>query len=127
MQTSYFAKAKHFEGKRLVSISRSTPDWFQGEWLEYLAPSWNLITLVKQGKMEEYIKGYFSENLNKLNPHYLYRLYKDAILFCYEKAPPKHSTEELYFMPQYFCHRHLVSAWFRKNGLLCEEVYIETI
>ena len=32
----------------------------------------------------------------------------DICLLCYEK-------------PTDFCHRHLVSEWFRKNGFDCEE------
>ena len=33
---------------------------------------------------------------------------KDIVLLCYER-------------PTDFCHRHLVSAWFREHGIECKE------
>ena len=47
-----------------------------------------------------------SEVLSELQS--LAGLDKDIVLLCYER-------------PTDFCHRHLVSTWFREHGIECKE------
>lgn len=122
MQTSYFARASKLEGHRLVSISRGTPEWFKGERLIELAPSWELVELAKAGNFKEYLTRYEEEVLSKQSALYIYRCYANAIFMCHEAAPPVWATRSMYYEKPYFCHRHRVSDWFKECGLECKEV-----
>jgi len=98
-----------------VSISRRPPDWFKGPHLKIIAPTWDMICGVKEGRIseEEYARQYLAQLnrlelsmgwLNWLNswPHPTYFL-------CYET-------------PTDFCHRHVFAEWVkRKHGFLIQE------
>ena len=106
--TSYFANIRKIrKGRKLISISQITPHWAEvdGEF-KSLAPNKSILFDIKQGKIgeEEYTERYYNEVLSKLNPEEVYRKLNNSILFCYEKRGD-------------FCHRHIVSDWFHKNGL----------
>lgn len=121
LYTSYFAKSVALKESGIVqvAISRSTPDFFNGLSYTRLAPSWDILKKYKaDGNWDEYVDIYTRDILDKLNPRIVYdeivnmvvevtcRREQDIALLCWEKSN---------------CHRHLVSAWFNKNGILCKE------
>jgi len=109
IQTSYFAK---YKGENAVSISLSKPKWYQCREYKTLSPSWNLLNKYKQDKDEEYyIKHYYKEVLDKLDPKQVYdELGESAVLLCWEKSGE-------------FCHRRIVSNWLKeKLGIEVDEI-----
>ncbi len=99
MKTSYFFRMSTHPDA--VSIAHFTPASFLGKEYKKLAPPLWLIHLWKQEKItkESYIKIYYREVLDKLNPaEVLNDLGLSAILLCYCK-------------PGEFCHRKLVADW----------------
>ena len=116
--TSYYANLKKIPKNIIpISISRITPKKINIKVFLQLAPSLNALGYYKQSKdMNMFIDRFFEENLNKLNAYEIlneinsYSKGKDVVLLCYEKAGD-------------FCHRHLVSQWFRDNGIECEEYF----
>jgi uncharacterized protein (DUF488 family) len=109
-----------------VSIAGKTPNHFNdNEILKYpkLAPKrdwWDIWfmryheNLESQDSRKFYIEKYYETVLNKLEPHKvkseLLELSngQNVVLMCFET-------------PDKFCHRHIVSDWFRKNGIECGE------
>lgn len=123
LYTSYFAKdaALKESGIVEVSISRSTPNFFNGLSYTRLAPSWEIIKKYKEdGDWESYVERYNRDVLNRLNPQEVYNeIVKmveeatghvgwDIALLCYER-------------PESNCHRKLVATWFNRNGIQCKE------
>lgn len=102
MNTSYYAK---YKGENAVSISIGTPTWFKGRQYKKLCPPWSLVDALKlktisQERFEEW---YDREVLSKLDAQTVYdELGADSIMMCWEKSSD-------------FCHRHLVSKWFKKE------------
>lgn len=121
MLTSYFAKSNEFAGMRLVSIARGTPDWFTGERLEILTPTWELINTAKGGYFNSYVETYKNEYLSKISCSFINRFYKDAVFFCWEAFPPGGLTVDNFYTKKYFCHRHLFSKHMRNAGFDCRE------
>lgn len=116
MYTSYFAKLKKMPKEIIpISICGKAPDQYKGLQYKKLAPKYDFFIKWKQDHDNDYyIEHFNNEVLNLLNPNKvkddLLGLSKsnDIVLLCYEK-------------PSDFCHRHLVSEWFNKNGIYCEE------
>lgn len=117
--TSYFAKLKSLPDNIIpISICAKAPDWYKGLQYKKLAPSYDLLMHWKNVHDEEYYKKYFKEQvLDKLDVGEVidetaamvgYENPVDICLTCYEK-------------PTDFCHRHLVSKWFRINGIESKE------
>lgn len=108
--TSYFANiCKIPSDMVLVSISRFSPKWLEGEFKTCLslAPPEQLVYKCKHGEhpgVEGYYKEYYNSVLNNLIPEelesYLLDLSKghDVVLLCYE-------------VPGQLCHRHYVAEW----------------
>jgi len=110
MKTSYFAKSAN--NPNAVAIVAFPPKWFKGRVYSKLAPKpWFLKKYKEDSDQEFYIKHFYIEVLDRLDPKKTYEeLGKEAILLCYE-APGK------------FCHRHLVAAWLKeKLGIEVEEL-----
>ena len=89
--------------EKAVSVSASVPEYFQGEHLKMLAPSWNLIMSYKEGRIDanEYEKRYIDllETERNLDPKEVFNaLPNGTILLCYEK-------------PGEFCHRRILAKW----------------
>ena len=110
--TSYYANLRNIPTNIVpVAISQFPPDWYKGKKLRRLAPSQELLRLYKSGQITEdgYVERYKTETLSQFDPRTLCQnLYdyfggKDVCLMCFEK-------------PGDFCHRHLVSEWFRDAG-----------
>jgi hypothetical protein len=109
MKTSYYSK---YKGDNGVSIALSKPKWYSCREYKKVAPNWNILSRYKQdGDEEEYIKEYYKQILDKLDPLTIYNeLGENAVLLCWE------SSEK-------FCHRHIVAEWLMDNlGVKIEEL-----
>jgi hypothetical protein len=111
LKTSYFAK---YRGENGISIARKSPNGFAGQKFPALFPSWELINMAKEGKLEEYQKAY----LKKLSYLDVAKVYEtlfaltdgEPVLLCWEK-------------PGKFCHRRIVAEWFEKElGIKVKEM-----
>lgn len=117
--TSYFAKLNKLPRDIIpISICGKAPTWYGGLQYKKLAPKYDFFMKWKETHDNDYyIEHFQTEVLDELNIDkvidelgYLisYDQSKDICLLCYEK-------------PTDFCHRHLVSDWLNKNGIMCEE------
>ena len=118
--TSYFAKLRKLPENIIpISVCAKPPEWYDGLQYKKLAPKYHFFMAYKEDSDEaKYTECFNNEVLNGLNPtdiaNELYTLANgatDIVLLCFEK-PPK------------FCHRHIVSRWFRDNGIDCNEIEI---
>lgn len=120
MYTSYFAKLKKMPKEIIpISICGKAPDWYKGLQYKKLAPKYDFFMKWKETHDNDYyIKHFNKEVLNLLNPNKVLEelvfmarkpnYNPEIVLICYEK-------------PSDFCHRHLISEWFNKHGIACEE------
>jgi hypothetical protein len=101
MQTSYFAK---YKGTNAISIAGKSPTWYVGKEYKLLAPKYWFFKKYKEDHDKEfYIKHFYLEVLNPLDPQKVYDdLGENAVLLCYEK-------------PGDFCHRFIVAEWLYYN------------
>lgn len=94
------------EGIVPICIARYAPKWYYG--LKYLDVAPTDYMLSNACNHQEYLAKY-EGILSRLVPSNVIKAIsalsqgKDVALCCYEK-------------PGDFCHRHLLSEWFRKNG-----------
>jgi uncharacterized protein (DUF488 family) len=110
MNTSYFAKSA--KNSNSVSIAAKAPDWYNGREYKKLVPKyWFLNKFKEDGDEKFYIKQYQKEVLSILDARQVYdELGENAVLLCWEKSGK-------------FCHRHLVSNWFKeKLGIEVKEL-----
>ena len=117
--TSYFGKIKDFPSNfEPICIARWKPKWYHGKALLSLAPSDQLLRwwrAVDQNasNWDRYKIVFEDEVLLGHNPRSIEKMIKQAagdkvpVLVCFEKG--------------IYCHRHLIAAWLRKNGIKCEE------
>ena len=115
--TSYFAKlTKLPAGLVPISICGKAPAWYTGLLYRKLAPKYSFFSVWKQTHDNAYYTEHFeAEVLAQLNVSTVFAELsalaggKTFALICYER-------------PEAFCHRHLVSDWFCRNGYRCEEI-----
>lgn len=115
--TSYYAAIRKFTKNReyiFISISSSTPEWFNGDKYTILAPEWSLVNLYKSGKInkEEYKLSYLSLlNKRNINPITIINNLKyNSVLLCYEKTGD-------------FCHRRILADWLNEQtGIIIPEL-----
>jgi len=110
MFTSYFNKVKN--QPNVVSIAGRAPVWFKGRQYKKLAPKyWFFKRYKEDGDEDFYVEKYYHEVLSKLNAQEIYNdLGKNSIIACWE-------------YPNEFCHRYLVSSWFKVElGIEVEEL-----
>lgn len=115
--TTYFAMLKRLpQDITPISIALFSPDWYDGLQFQKLAPTPDILYSYKSDHNRiKYTLQFKKQILDNLIFDDVYSnlqsmvLTKDIALVCYEK-----SSE--------FCHRHLVSAWFRKNLVPCHEL-----
>jgi len=110
--TSYFGNLRNLpDNKRAISIARQTPQGIEIDTGAELYPTEELLERYKAGAIStwDYEKMYRDEVLSKLDVHEMYRKYNDTILLCYET-------------PNDFCHRQIVSDWFKEGGYSIEEL-----
>ena len=114
--TTYFANIRNLpEGVVPIAICGKFPDFYRGLQYKKLAPKYDFFMKWKKDHDNEYYVKCFKEQvLSKLHPVKVKKELielagnKEIALVCYEK-------------PTGFCHRHLVSEWFRNNNIPCEE------
>ncbi|MDD3907441.1 MAG: hypothetical protein PHF34_04425 [Bacteroidales bacterium] len=107
--TSYYGNLKKLRENNIipVGISRGIPKWFYGNNLQYLAPTYAVLSLKT---IEEYAPAYikllerfdidrFRDDLRIISNN---EGGKDIALLCYEK-------------PGEFCHRRLFAEWFKEK------------
>lgn len=123
--TSYFGKIKDFPSNfEPICIARWKPKWYHGKALLSLAPSDQLLRWWRAAdknalNWNKYRMIFEDEVLLGRNPHSIEKMIKQAagdkipVLVCFEKGG--------------YCHRHLIAAWLRKNGIKCEEWKNDTI
>lgn len=102
MNTSYYSRSSKLPNA--ISIAAKAPIWFTGKEYKKLAPSYDsLMRFKRDGNEKAYTEKYQCEVLDKLDARQVFEeLGEDAILLCWE-AKNK------------FCHRHLVSKWFKEK------------
>lgn len=112
IETSYYGSpiVRSIDRERLVSISLYKPYSLESKHRPILAPNRSILKRYKREEIDsfQYAKE-FKEYLRSLNPKELYRELDNDILLCYEKIGD-------------FCHRHIVSLWFREHGLQVKEL-----
>ena len=114
--TSYFGNLKNIPPNIYpVAICAKPPEWFTGKNIKILAPSYEILSKYKlDGNVDEYVQAYNEDILRFIHAQKLVHYLdvkangKDVVLLCYET-------------PDKFCHRHLVSEWFNRNGYHCKE------
>jgi uncharacterized protein (DUF488 family) len=100
MNTSFFAK---YRGDKGCNIALYPVKGFRGISYPDLYPSWYYVMEYKKtGNKEAYIKEYYTEVLNKLDPQKVYDELNDYTLLCYEKSGD-------------FCHRRVVADWIERS------------
>lgn len=103
--SSYYARAcKIFPSWRMVAISISIPDGFDGIILRELNPTQQLLYDYKNGLCDEheYEERYYSNVLSRLEAKSIYEKVKGKVLLCYCGKDK-------------FCHRKLVLKWLADN------------
>lgn len=117
--TSYFGQLKNFPNNfEPICIARWKPKWYNGKVLLALAPPEQLLRWWRasdknEASRERYVRWYKQSVLNGYDPRAIERIIKYItgdkipVLVCFEKEG--------------FCHRHIISKWFRENGIECEE------
>jgi len=112
--TSYFGKVKKLGSKyKYYSIARITPKWFDGERMEDLAPSYNLLNAYKRGMDEITFSRKYLGEINQILDMDVIRRIADSkeriVLLCYERSED-------------FCHRHILAEFLRRRGISVREV-----
>ncbi len=111
--TSYFANMRYLDDltkSKCVSISLFSPKGYKGKQFNPLIPTINILTEYKKDNdTEKYERSYKKEVLSRLDPIETAKYLDGKILICFET-------------PEKFCHRHIVSQWFRDNGIDCFEI-----
>jgi len=96
-----------YKGDNGVAISRTVPKGWIGKWYLPLAPTWEILSMWKDGKLEEedYMHLYRRDVLSKLDREKVIKdIGEDAVLLCWETTG--------------FCHRQIARDWL--NGELDE-------
>lgn len=119
LYTSYYANVKYLPKDALLfSISIKPPYYVKCGTFDKLSPSRSVLDAFKLDRdIESYTKSYKEQVLYNLSAEAIYdqlcewakqKGTNKVILLCYEGKTK-------------FCHRHLVSEWFRENGIQCTE------
>lgn len=109
--TSYYANIENIdESRELFSISRTTPDGISISSDMRLAPTKQILTLLKERRItvDQYVDMYVQDVLSLFNPQKIAKEHKGKVLLCYES-------------PDDFCHRKIVRKWLARSGKLSLE------
>ena len=114
--TGYFGRLSDYQkaGLTPVDIGGYSPPGYVGFRYKALAPKkiwwqeWHDNHLSNHWYREKYQETVLNLLDPKMTAEDLQSFGKDVVLLCREKPPE-------------FCHRHLVSQWFRKNGIFVRE------
>jgi len=107
MKTSYFAK---YRGDNGINIAIKAAPGFNGPSYPDLYPKWSFLKKYKEdGDEAAYIREYYKQVLDKLDPAKVYADLKDTTILCWEKSGS-------------FCHRRIVAEWLHdKLGVDVDE------
>lgn len=90
-----------------IGISATVPKWYNGKRLDCIAPTWQLVEDIIEGRLDQdqYDEAYIALLLQRgLTPQKVYDMLPDeCFLLCYE-SPKDH------------CHRRLLASWL-ETGL----------
>ena len=132
--TTYFAKIKYLPQNVIpISICAKVPCWYEGIQYRKLAPKYEFFQEWKRTRDNAYYIEHFSaEVLDTLN---FYRVLDDLQVLIpdwikrqmqepFWRSDQWHIALVCYEKPSDFCHRHLVSDWFCRNGVDCRELTV---
>lgn len=102
----------HQQKFQLISISVTKPSWCQRT-CKTLAPSWSLFVDYQHREIDdrEYLRR-FKQQLACISAERIAaaaQKLNNSVLLCWEPS-------------EQFCHRHIVAAWLRYNGVECYEL-----
>lgn len=130
--TSYFAKLRNLpENVYPIAICLNSPRWYTGAEYRKLAPKYELVMQWKENHNKDYyIRRFNDEVLSKLDAKIVLNELQSMLpenIKCKLQSPiwmdpDYHIALICYEKPYDFCHRHLVSNWFRCNGYECGEL-----
>lgn len=111
IQTSNYARKG--SDPLAIGISATVPKWYNGKRLDLLAPTWQLVEDIIEGKytQEEYDAAYLTLLANRglTGQKVLDMLPQECFLLCYE-SPKDH------------CHRRLLAQWIElETGFIIPE------
>ena len=114
--TTYFAQLRNLPQNIVpISICGKAPNWYKGLQYKKLAPKYSFFSVWKETKDNNYYIEHFNkEVLSELKQSEVIKELRilsnnhSIALVCYEK-------------PSDFCHRHLVSKWFKEANIEVEE------
>ncbi len=106
--TSYYGRLRKLveEGITPISVSRGKPGYFEGESIDSLAPTWQMLRMGKEDYNREYARILERNDAKHIAEEVIGP--RDVALLCYERDPMD-------------CHRRFIAAWLRDNGYPCEE------
>jgi len=112
MKTFYTSNFKNIKNvTNPISIARKSPEWYKGQVLYSLCPTWDLVSAYKIGKISdtEYEKRYRKElEANGVNFQLLSVILPDNTTFlCWEPRGK-------------FCHRHLIANYLKDYSIVSE-------
>lgn len=132
--TSYFARVKDLpENHTSIAICAVVPSWWGGLVYSKVAPPIGLLNTYKRDHdVDYYINKYTRQILDRTSPKKVLReIYqtlprKLQLQLKYEEGnwwdnPNHHIVLLCYEKSSDFCHRHLLSEWFRENGIEVRE------
>lgn len=135
--TSYFAKLKKLPSNYIpIAICGKSPNWYKGLQYKKLAPKYDFFMKWKENHDNDYyIKCFNEQVLKDKNPYQvvqeLYNLLdKDTINLLSLSNCPFWENQQIHLVlicyekPEDFCHRTLVSKWFKQNNIKCEELIL---
>lgn len=122
MKTSYYAKFNRLADRDKyipIAISVGVPSWFQDDNFKVcyeFRPPYDIVVKKKNNTIteEEFEDVYNEHVLNCLDPNEAYDYFmgleeslgKEVVFLCYETSDK-------------FCHRHIVSRWFKEQLDIC--------
>ena len=117
--TSYFAKVKNLPADSfMIAVSIAPPYYMKCGSYAKLAPTRSILEQYKKdGDVGAYTEKYKELVLGRLSPE---PIYKELVSYAKQKGVDKVFLLCYEGMTK-FCHRHLISEWFRNAGLYCEE------
>lgn len=131
--TSYFGNLKKLPDNIIpISICGKAPDWYTGLQYKKLAPKYGFFMEWKKNNDNDYYIKRFNELvLDNLEAHNVIKELNNLAMTFINKLPENDNRRKYfeialicYEKPSDFCHRHLVSYWFNKNGITCDEYII---
>jgi hypothetical protein len=136
--TSYYEKIPDLQLNKndvCIAISRKVPEVFEGERIQELAPSKELLLSYKCGDIDsnEYTKIFQEQVIDKFHhiDEFLELIYRELPKQVKKLGKEKYDfayTEQInvilicYEPTGEFCHRHLLADYLKTKGIKCKEL-----